>query len=332
LENPNVPIPFTCPHCGVTTDVANQYAGHGSPCARCGKRPTSELEAPASHSVAPRERLSRQIAKALWDAAIWFIMLPIRFVREASVAARILLAIILMDTFGMFLAQLLPAVQSARESGRRATCVHNLERIGLAMHSYHEKYGGFPPAYIPDENGKPMHSWRVLILPFMDQQTLYAKYRFDEPWNGEHNMELAAKMPREYRCPSDPTPGKPETTNYAMLVGPHAISDGPHGRRLDDITDSPSKTIMVAEAIEAGINWLKPRDLDAEKMTFRIKRPNNVPQSSILDISSRHPGGAEVLFCDGSVMFISDDVAPKVIEALTTIDGGETVDLNELSH
>ena len=102
------------------------------------------------------------------------------------------------------------------------------------MHEYQQKYGCFPPAFIPDENGKPKHSWRMLILPFLGKDGLYKKYRFDEPWNGPHNKELAARMPAVYRCPTYADFLGDETTSsltsYAMIVGPHAVSDGPTAR------------------------------------------------------------------------------------------------------
>ena len=104
------------------------------------------------------------------------------------------------------IALLLPAVQSAREAARRAQCSNNLKQIGLAFHNYHDSYGCLPPAYIPDGNGQPMHSWRVLILPFVEQSPLYDQYDFDEPWNGPNN----SKLPRNARTSSfaRPTRGK----------------------------------------------------------------------------------------------------------------------------
>src|SRR4051812_9073955 len=74
-----------------------------------------------------------------------------------------------------------------REASKRTQCKNNLKEIALALHNYHEAYGCFPPAYIADKDGRPMHSWRVLILPYLDEKPLYLKYRFDEPWNGPHN-------------------------------------------------------------------------------------------------------------------------------------------------
>ena len=80
-------------------------------------------------------------------------------------------------------------------------CTNNLKHIGLALLNYNDIFGCFPPAYTTDANGKPMHSWRVLILPFIEQQTLYKRYRFDEPWDGPNNSLLAKEMPSVFPLP-----------------------------------------------------------------------------------------------------------------------------------
>jgi prepilin-type processing-associated H-X9-DG protein len=108
-----------------------------------------------------------------------------------------------------------------------------------------------------------------------------------------------------------------------MLVGPHAISDGPTPRRFSDIKDGLSNTIMVAECAGVGINWLEPRDLKTDEMTFHINHVGSDGQPGKSDISSAHYGTANVLFCDGSVRSLSNGLDPKVLEALLTIDGGE---------
>src|SRR5262245_60656054 len=91
---------------------------------------------------------------------------------------------------------LLPAVQSPGGGGRRATCANNLRNISLALCQYHDIHGTFPPAYITDEDGRPMHSWRVLLLPYLDQHSVYRQYRFDEPWDGPNNSALALAVGR----------------------------------------------------------------------------------------------------------------------------------------
>ena len=97
---------------------------------------------------------------------------------------------------------LLPAVQSSREAARRAQCVNNLKQIALAMHNYHSANNAFPQTRDLDEKGKPLLSWRVAILPYIEQQELYNKFKLDEPWDSPHNKALLKEMPPIYRCPS----------------------------------------------------------------------------------------------------------------------------------
>ena len=95
--------------------------------------------------------------------------------------------IVALTLFGLLLSLLMPAVQSARESSRRASCASNMKQIVLALLAYEADHGQFPPAYIADENGKPMHSWRVLILPYLAEKSIYDAYDFTEPWDGPNN-------------------------------------------------------------------------------------------------------------------------------------------------
>ncbi len=226
---------------------------------------------------------------------------------------------------GMLLAFLLPGVQSVREVARRTQCTNNLKQISLAVLSYENKYGCFPPAFIPDKKGKPMHSWRVLILPFMERQDLYEQYHFDEPWNGPHNKALAERMPKAYACPDDYSPGK-GMTSYAMLVGPHAFSSGPRGRKISEITDGVSNTIMIAEVADSHINWMEPKDIDVEHMPLQINGSHSPGNPGI---SSHHPRGVNVAFCDGSVQVLSNGVDPAILKKLITIDDGGAVNRDD---
>ena len=301
-----MPIHFTCPHCGVATEVADQYVGQSGPCAHCGKMVTIPLPAGMSPPT---------------DVAM-----PQRRGMGTGPTVAIVLVVVLVAAFfviGILVALLLPAVQAAREAARRISCNNNLKQISLAMHNYAQAYRCFPPAYIPDKNGKPMHSWRVLILPYMEQQELYHQYRFNEPWNSPHNSALAALMPRTYACPTEGPVGS-TMTSYAMIVGPKTISDGPTAHKLSDISDGTSNTIMVVEATEAHINWMEPRDLDADNMQFRINGGGD-PLAAKNEISSPHSNGANVSLCDGSVRIISASIDPKLQEALTPINGREAV-------
>jgi prepilin-type processing-associated H-X9-DG protein len=213
-----------------------------------------------------------------------------------------------------------------REAPRRSFCGNNLKRMGIAMHKYHDVYGCFPPAYVADAEGRPMHSWRVLLLEFMDPE-LYARFRLDEPWGSPHNISLL-DVRRErfwFTCPSDRR-NRGTETNYVMIVGPGSLSAGTNCVTLDEISDGTFQTIAVVEVVGSGIQWTEPRDLVAEETTFHMNDPER------LGIGSRHPGGAQFLFSDGHTCFVHESTTPQLIRAMTTIAGTEVVSTSSISY
>ncbi len=288
-------IHFRCPHCGRETEVAEQYAGQTGPCAGCGKPVTVPGPAPVA-AAAPQRSSATPIVIAVLAGVL----------------------VVALVCGGILLALLLPAVQAAREAARRAQCVNNLRQINLALLNYESANGCFPPAYIPDENGKPKHSWRVLVLPYLEQQLLYDQYDMDEPWDSPNNLALASQMPPVFRCPSDPSADS-STTSYVMIVGPGCISDGSSVSRVQDIQDGASNTILIVEAAGEGVRWSEPRDLDATQISFEVNDRTGG------GIRSGHPRVANAGFVDGSVRGLSSDTDPDVVAALTTIAGGEQV-------
>lgn len=218
-----MPISFTCPHCGKETSVADQYAGQSGPCKFCGQT----ITIPATEAAPKPTPGPPPPAKSGGTGATLGV-----------VAVVCLVGVLLCG--GVLVALLLPAVQAAREAARRAQCSNNLKQIALAFHNYHDTYKTFPPAYIPDKDGKPMHSWRVLILPFIEQQALYQRYNFNEPWDSPGNLAITNVAIPAYCCPSCPqsaaTPGATET-NYMVITGPGTVFDGAKGAKLRDIVD-----------------------------------------------------------------------------------------------
>jgi len=211
------------------------------------------------------------------------------------------------------LALILPAVQSPRGPSWRGTCHINLKQIVLALHNYHDVYHRFPPAYVADANGKPMHSWRVLILPFLEQKPLYDAYRFDEPWDGPNNSQLAGDL-KILMCPADGTRGKGQTS-YVAVVGPGTAWPGTKRIDMADIKDGTNNTILIVEVHNSGISWMEPRDLDASQMPLAIN-----PKTG-LGISSGHPGCAQAARADGSVFVLDEKTPPATIRAMLTIAG-----------
>ncbi|HLA85507.1 MAG TPA: DUF1559 domain-containing protein [Thermoguttaceae bacterium] len=230
---------------------------------------------------------------------------------------------ILLFVFTVFIPCAMPFCPcSCREAARRAQCLNNLRQLGLALHEYHNVYGSFPPAYVADQHGRPMHSWRVLILPFLEQKDLYNQYRFDEPWDGPNNRKLHDKMPEVFRCASRPSGSNPYETSYVAVTGPHTAWRDDRPVKLSEITDGSKTTILLVEMKDSGINWMEPRDLAYPPMPAKINPP------SARGISSYHPGRANVLFADGHVFCLGDDAKP--IAKFLTIDGGETISEDDL--
>src|SRR5262249_40256468 len=116
-----------------------------------------------------------------------------------------------------------PAVGKLKEGAVRAQSANNLKQIGLALHNYHDTMGNFPPAAIVDEQGNRLLSWRVAILPYIEQVELYKQFKLDEPWDSDHNKKLIAKMPKTYALPNKMS--KPGETHYRVFVGNGALFD-----------------------------------------------------------------------------------------------------------
>jgi prepilin-type processing-associated H-X9-DG protein len=206
-------------------------------------------------------------------------------------------------------ALLLPAVQAAREAARRAQCTNNLKQVGLAFHNMHVAQGHFPPAAISDAEGKPLLSWRVAILPYIGQESLYRQFKLDEPWDSPTNKALIAQMPSTYLCPSDGLVAQ-GTTRYQAIVGTGTIFEGTEGIPIKDVTDGTSNTLLVVEG-DNPVEWTKPDDIDIADIATAL--------------GSKHALGSNALFADGSVQFISSTKTPDVLHAYATRNGGEVV-------
>jgi hypothetical protein len=212
-----------------------------------------------------------------------------------------------------------PSLTRTPAAARELQCRDNLRRIGLAMQRYHEVHGSFPPAYVADENGKPMHSWRVLLLPYLDEQRLFREYDFSSPWDSPENVRLARRMPAVYACPED-TDAAFGDTSYVVVNGTGVVFDGPNKMPAQEISDGLGNTILVVESVGGGVPWTAPRDLEVGSTSLSINRDDERGMGS-----NHRAGGAHFLMGDGSVYFFSDRVPTEAIEAMLTASGGESV-------
>jgi hypothetical protein len=194
-----------------------------------------------------------------------------------------------------------------------------MRNIALALQQYEAMNGSFPPAYIPAADGKPIHSWRVLLLPYLDQRQLYKQYLFDEPWDGPNNSKLQSIVVKLYSCPSDVYG---PTASYVAVTGPQTIWPGAKSTKMSDIKDGTANTIILVEVHNSGIHWMEPRDLDMSQMPMAVNSPTG------LSISSGHSGPfANIIFADGRPQRIPNNTPDKSLRAALTIAGSEKTPL-----
>jgi prepilin-type N-terminal cleavage/methylation domain-containing protein len=309
--------------------------------------------------------------------------------RSRRLAFTLIELLVVIAIIAVLIALLLPAVQQARESARRTQCKNHLKQVGLALHNYHDTHNRFPQAKVFDPNMTQCQtwisgnglSWRVMILPFTDQAPLYSTVDFNE-WvecrtlTGTINGAFRKKVIPAYICPSDPTDSVVADqggSNYAALAsdgrgapippvqstcGATGLSHGDNtgalsynGRRIAEIIDGTSNTILVGEVFRGKAFWNLCGNYD--QVGTRCHRwyeesgwcgvdtargPNNPIRDEIdwndtdywsiggaRPVSSAHTGGAHVLLTDGTVRFASDSVDLRTWRALGSARGGETV-------
>lgn len=229
--------------------------------------------------------------------------------------------------FLIWLFVLVPGVTTPRFSARLTACRNQIKQIQLALHNYHDTYGSFPPAVVHGPDGKPWHSWRVLILPFLERAELYKRYRFDEPWNGPHNQSLLKEFPTlwEFSCPSDELT-KNASCSYFAVIGERTMWPQSDVVRYEDVKDNPSETLHVVEVSDSGVYWMEPRDLHLDPIQLQMDSKEGV------GIRSRHgptgwywklyydalpPHAANV---DGSIHRFEKQVLPDEVRSLLVID------------
>jgi len=215
---------------------------------------------------------------------------------------------------------LIPAIGNAREAARRASCSCHLKQLGLALQTYHDAYQRLPPVYFADAQGRPVHSWRTIVLPYCGGQEVYERYDFDVPWDGPGNRALLADMPKLYRCPSD-MEAAPFTTNYVTIVGDETAWPFEKSQSLANFTDGTSNTAVVVEVTGHDIPWAEPRDLEFATLDFHVN------DKSSPGISSHHPGGVMALMGDGSARMLPNNTDAKTMRAVFTIAAGDKLSL-----
>jgi hypothetical protein len=199
----------------------------------------------------------------------------------------------------------------------RKRSADNLKKLAGAMHEYHEVNDRFPPGALLSKDGKPLLSWRVLLLPYLGQKDLYKEFHLDEPWDSTHNKKLLAKMPPVF-APVGSSSKETDATFYQVFVGKGTMFDDPKGVRIRDIPDGTINTAMQVEGADA-VPWTKPADLAY------------AADKALPKLGGLFKEGFHLTTADGFVRFVKKDFDEKLMRAVITRAGGElNIDPNDL--
>ena len=257
-------------------------------------------------------------------------------VAESPGCLRFSLRTLLIGTMAicMLLAILVPSIRHVRRSEMQRECMANLKLLGLALHDYHDVHRKFPSATTYAADGRPMHSWRVLITPWLDDFPFFSGYDRNEPWDGPNNRRLGDDMPDSwrrstppnespgkpfqyvlypswYRCPSAPVSQDPMCTNYVMLIDdrPGKPNGPPHLPGSVPPSLNPGSAVWVIEIADSDIHWMEPRDVLLSELSMKIN------DRSKRSLASYH-GGACVLHADGSVEILDEATTEERVREL----------------
>ncbi|MFO0912803.1 MAG: DUF1559 domain-containing protein [Pirellulales bacterium] len=300
---PLMPIPFHCPHCGRRTEVDERFAGQSGPCLDCG----GLITIPPLEVARPAQQRQRIIHRENVGLIVTVATAVISILLVAGLAAFRYWP----QYFGVTTAE-----------GRSQACRDQLREIGVALLAYEADHGRLPPAVVYDNNGKPLYSWRVLLLPYLgpDARGIYAQYRLEEPWDSPTNSLAGNKTPSVYRCPADSSIVMAETS-YLLVTGPGTLYDGKviPSTQLANAGDGADQIVLVVESHGSGVGWAEPKDIDI------VQLARGVNSSALRTVRSAHGQTAHALTVDGHVLVLPDSVSGAELRALATCDGDETL-------
>lgn len=211
-----------------------------------------------------------------------------------------------------FVYAVLPGTGQPRPASYRLQSINNLKQIALALHNYHDTYGELPPAYVTDQQGRPLYSWRVLILPLLEHQALYDQFDLDAPWDSPTNLPLVLQMPAVYTSPffrQTQLEGKTPYLGIVDAVDGGTILRPGKGRTLQEVPDGLGNTAMAIDDPGRMVIWTKPDDID----------PLELLTMAPWDQNDLH--GIQVLRGDCSVLHLSEQERSQLVDLIFCDDG-----------
>lgn len=202
---------------------------------------------------------------------------------------------------GILVALLLPSTRRTAGDARRSACKNNLKTIGLALHNYRAEEGEFPPNYTVDAEGQPLHSWRVLLLPYLENKGLYDRIDLTKPWDAEENRDLLAQRPYVFACPNSDI--SDQHTTYHLIKLDLGYEQSPE--EDSEIADSSFRYLVMEVDEDQSVPWMAPQDV-------------HLHWALHFDSQARfsHRGGTHIGLADGSVQFLSQNVPRELLEKI----------------
>jgi len=212
------------------------------------------------------------------------------------------------------------AVERTREAAIRSTCAGcKMGALALACQDYLVKNRTLPPAYVPGPDGKPAHSWRVLILPQIEESGVYGRYRFSEPWNGPNNRQLeSALMGDPFSCPGDPEAEQAGCTSYVAVVGERTLWPGARARRSDELRHGGEAKIVLIEIPYSKVSWMEPKDFTVEDAVDLFRRVKGGR------IETQHYGDLHYITLDRKYGTLSSIESEDEFRRMLELDSKET--------
>lgn len=226
-------------------------------------------------------------------------------------------ALVCLAIVGILIGLLMPATRAVRPAARRMACLNNLKQLALAMHNYHAVYKSLPPAYTVDSEGNRLHSWRTLLLPYLEQSSLYNKIDLNKPWNDPINVAAVGEdTPLVFRCPGSQDQNR---TLYVVIVDRLSCFPGEKPVAFGEIRDGLDQTLMIMEAPEgSGVDWMSPNDLDWRELSA-IHQNTKLAHTSVFNVA----------LVDGTTRAISATGEVRNRKALLTMSAGDKVNLED---
>ena len=290
-----MPFLFTCPHCHTSTQVDDCYSGHDGTCVTCGK----SIQIPDFESLGEESaERSRKYSLPMFLSIGFFVVILI------------CLGFLVIRTGG-------DTMQRMATNRTRSESVSNLRKIAAALNAYARDHGTYPPPVMTA--GTNTHSWRVLILPYLNENTLHDQYDFDKPWDSESNMRFAYRVPAVFQNQKQSRGNwgiLGSQSDYFLITGSGTLFPSTGPLSPDQIRDAPGQTLLLVEARlmgKEGVSWLEPVDI----------KVNSLRTSGYGELGGVLEDGFAFATVDEKTRFLSDSADPIAIRAVITANGGE---------